>query len=241
MNNITIIIPAYNEQARIGETLRTYYQFFNKLKAEGKHDFKLLVVLNGCRDRTAQVVTDAINVLGNEIRMIELQESGKGLAIIVGFKDALAHSSDYIGFVDADMATEPRYFYELYKVMNGYDGVIASRYMPTSQVYPPRPWIKQWGRKLVYNPLVWLLFGLSYADVQCGAKLFKRFVIQSIIDELHEGQWAFDVELLYKVKKHGFTVIEIPTVWFDKEGSKLQVFKSGLHMLRSLFVLRKNC
>ena len=89
------------------------------------------------------------------------------------------------------------------------------------------------------NRLVGMLFGLRYADTQCGAKLFKRAVIKKIVDHMQEGQWAFDIELLYLAKKHGFAVIEIPTVWTDKEGSKLHTFKSGLKMLNSLFKLKK--
>ena len=239
MDKISIIIPAHNEQDRIGKTLRTYYQFFKALKGQELLDFEILVVLNGCSDNSADVVEEIIAVSDNEIRMIDLQEAGKGLAIIAGFKDALARKNDYIGFVDADMATEPPDFYELYEQIHEHDGVIASRYMPASKIDPPRPWIKEWGRKLIFNRLVGMLFGLRYADTQCGAKLFKRSVIKKIVDQMKEGQWAFDIELLYLAKKHGFDVIEIPTVWTDKAGSKLQTFKSGIKMLSSLFKLKK--
>ncbi len=239
MDRISIIIPAHNEQDRIGKTLRTYYQFFKALKEQELLDFELLVVLNGCSDGTAHVVEEIRAVSGNEIRLLDLQQAGKGLAIIAGFKDALKRDNNYIGFVDADMATEPPHFYELYEKMDEHDGVIASRYMPASQIDPPRPWIKEWGRKLIFNRLVGMLFGLRYADTQCGAKLFKRSVINNIVEHMQEGQWAFDIELLYLAKKHGFDVIEIPTVWTDKEGSKLQTFKSGIKMLNSLFKLKK--
>lgn len=239
MDKLTVIIPAHNEQNRIKDTLREYYRYFKTLKDQEIVDFEILVVLNGCRDNTAEVVKCIMKSSGDEIRMLDLKEAGKGLAIIAGFKDALEHSNDYIGFVDADMATEPQYFYELYLQMNDHDGVIASRYMPASEIYPPRPLVKEWGRKLVYNQIVRLLFGMRYADMQCGAKLFKRSVIESVVNDMSEGQWAFDVELLYLAKKHGFEVIEVPTVWNDKAGSKLQTFSSGLKMLRSLWKLRK--
>ncbi len=239
MDKISIIIPAHNEQDRIGKTLRTYYQFFKALKELELLDFEILVVLNGCSDNTADVVEEIIAVSSNEIHMIDLPEAGKGLAIIAGFQDALTRTNDYIGFADADMATEPPYFYELYEQMHGHDGVIASRYMPASQIDPPRPWIKEWGRKLIFNRLVGILFGLCYADTQCGAKLFRRSVIKKIVEHMQEDQWAFDIELLYLAKKHGFDVIEIPTVWTDKAGSKLHTFSSGLKMLSSLFKLRK--
>lgn len=239
MNKISIIIPAHNEEHRIGDTLREYYHYFKGLQDQEKIDFEILVVLNGCNDNTASVVQQIMVSCGSEIRILDLKEAGKGLAIIAGFKDALSRPNDYIGFVDADMATEPYYFYELYQEIDGHDGVIASRYMPASEIYPSRPLIKKWGRKLIYNQMVRLLFGLRYADAQCGAKLFKRGLIKTVVYQMSEGQWAFDVELLYLAKKHGFDVIEVPTVWTDKVGSKLQTFSSGIGMLRSLWKLKK--
>jgi glycosyltransferase involved in cell wall biosynthesis len=239
MDKISIIIPAHNEEHRIDDTLREYYHYFKGLQDQEKVDFEIVVVLNGCNDNTADVVKQIMTSSGNEIRLLDLTEAGKGLAIIAGFKDALSRPNDYIGFVDADMATEPYYFYELYEQISDHDGVIASRYMPASEIYPPRPLIKKWGRKLIYNQVVHLLFGLRYADAQCGAKLFKRSLIETVVDQMSEGQWAFDVELLYLAKKHGFDVVEVPTVWTDKAGSKLQTFSSGIGMLRSLWKLKK--
>jgi hypothetical protein len=117
------------------------------------------------------------------------------------------------------------------------DGIIASRYMPGAQVFPPRPAYKRWGSRLIYEPLVKLLFGLSYYDLQCGAKLFTRATIAKITSYLTIQQWAFDVELLYLCKKFGFTIREIPTVWTDQEDSKLTL-RAGLRMLKQLFSLR---
>lgn len=236
MNKIAIIIPAYNEADRIGKTLTTYAHFFTALKDQSLVDFEIIVVLNGCRDNTIDVVRDE-QKRHEEIRIIDLVQAGKGLAIIAGFKDALTRDNAYIGFVDADMATEPEYFYDLYTHMNGHDGVIASRYMAGSKIYPPRPWIKEWGRRLIYNNLVYALFGIRYIDTQCGAKLFKRELVAHIVDTMSEGQWAFDVELLYLAKRAGYTVIEIPTVWSDQAGSKLATYSAGIRMLRSLFKL----
>jgi hypothetical protein len=116
--------------------------------------------------------------------------------------------------------------------------MIASRYMPGAQVYPPRPRIKRWGSKLIYEPLVYLLFGLSYYDFQCGAKLFKRAVIERIVNDLTAAHWTFDIELLYLCKKYGFVIKEVPTIWYDQTDSKLNIRRSGLYMLTSVLNLR---
>jgi len=234
MQKVSIIIPAHNEQGRIGRTLDRYASYFNN---QNHCTVELLVVLNGCADNTLSVVQEAQKKYAM-IRSIDLSQAGKGLAIKAGFLDALERENDLIGFVDADMATEAQHFDELIKKIGDYDGVIASRYTKGAQVYPPRPFIKQWGRILFYNSFIKLLFGLWYADLQCGAKLFKRHVIEVIAPQLTITQWAFDVELLYLCKKNGFKIKEIPTVWHDQEDSKLRVMHSGLRMLGSVLKLR---
>ncbi len=233
---ISIIIPAYNEEERISNTLHTYHRFFDELKNKEILDVELVVVLNGCVDNTLGVVTEIQHQL-SDIYVINSVQPGKGLAIKLGFADALTRPNDWIGFVDADMATSPEEFYKLIINRNGYDGIIASRYMPGAQVYPPRPWIKRWGSKIFYESLVRLLFGISYYDFQCGAKVFKRQVIEKITPELTIKQWAFDVELLYLCKKHGFHVHEFPTIWYDQVGSKLRL-GAGFYMLGALIRLR---
>jgi glycosyltransferase involved in cell wall biosynthesis len=236
---VSIVVPAHNEENRIGAMLDRYGQYFTDLKKNQLLDFEVVVVLNACRDNTRMVVEKAQQNYP-EIRFLDLVPGGKGFAIAAGFSDALTRSNDLIGFVDADMATQPEYFYDLVKNIGNYDGIIASRYMKDSVVTPIRPWIKTWGRKIIYNGLVKLLFGMFYVDLQCGAKLFKRHVIETVAPHLTVKQWAFDVELLYLCKKNGFTVKEIPTVWHDQADSKLDIMAGGLPMLSALFRVRFN-
>ncbi len=231
---LSIVIPAYNEANRIERTLRTYHEYF-----AAKHmPFELVVVLNGCKDNTIGVVERVRKDLAtNTIVIIDLPQAGKGLAIKAGFADALTRNNDLIGFVDADMATKPEAYDDLIANIGDNDGIIASRYMPGAQISPPRPAYKRYGSRLVYDPLKWLLFGLSYYDTQCGAKLFKRATLETVNPQLTVAQWAFDAELLYLCKKAGYTVIEIPTVWEDQAESKLTL-KGGIRMISSLFQAR---
>lgn len=237
MNKLSIIIPAYNEAGRIGKTLETYHRFFADLKARNILDFEVVVVLNGCVDATLAVVTRAQAHMP-ELIIMNLSQAGKGLAIAAGFKNALTRPNEYIGFVDADMATRPEYFYDLVRVLPAYDGVIASRYMKGAHVTPPRPLIKRLGSIIFYQSLVRLLFGLWYKDLQCGAKVFKRHVIEVVAPHLTVRQWAFDVELLYLCKRNKFIIKEVPTTWHDQADSKLRIMRSGMRMLSSLFTVR---
>lgn len=232
------MIPAHNEEKRLGKTLETYGNFFqDKKNQQTISDYELLIVLNGCSDKTNIVASDYA-LVNAHVKVLDLVQAGKGFAIAQGFLNALERPNDLIGFVDADMATRPEYFFQLIENIQTHDGIIASRYMQGATVNPARPWIKRMGSKLVYENLAWLLFGIRYADFQCGAKIFKRSVIQTIVDKFTVKQWAFDVELLYLCKKHQAKIKEIPTVWHDQADSKLHLLKGGMRMLSSLVKLR---
>ncbi len=233
---LSIIIPAHNEESRIGKTLRAYHQFFVEKKQATELDFEFVIVLNGCTDNTIDVVKKAEKKLGNII-IIDLPQAGKGIAIKAGFADALNRKNDLIGFVDADMATSPQAFYDLVHNIAECDGIIASRYMPGARLFPPRPKYKRWGSKIVYEPLVRLLLGLNYYDLQCGAKLFKRHVIEKITSQLVIRHWATDVELLYLCRRYGFSIKEFPTVWYDQADSKMTI-RGGIRQLGAIVKLR---
>jgi len=235
---LSIIIPAHNEEYRIRRTLVTYHQFFSGIGSQDGIEFELPVVLNGCTDGTFMVVEKLAEQLEN-ILIIETDQAGKGLAVHTGFANALERANDLIGFVDADMATAPERFYDLVTAIKNHDGAIASRYAPDAVVVPPRPAIKRWGSRIFYEPLVRLLFDLRYHDLQCGAKLFKRHVIENVTPHMTINAWAFDVELLYLCKKYGYDIVEVPTTWHDQAGSKLSTLGSGLPMLWELVKLRK--
>ena len=232
---IALVVPAHNEEQRISNTLQAYAHFFTDKK---DINITYIVVLNGCTDNTIGVVSEQRFSIPTLV-ILDMPEAGKGRAIKAGFAYALAHDQvfDAIGFVDADGATAPAAYYDLISNLDTADGIIASRYMPGAYIEPERPLIKRWGSKLVYEPLVWLLLGLSYYDLQCGAKLFKRPVIARIITQLTIAQWAFDIELLYLCKRYGFTIKEVPTVWYDQAGSKLKIIRGGARMLSALFYI----
>lgn len=234
MKKIAVVVPAHNEENRIRGMIDAYIDFFNK---HPKYECTFVLVLNGCTDNTLEVVNSFESKA--LLKIIDMKEAGKGLAIKRGFEESLKLDAELIGFVDADMATKPLYFFELLEHMAEYDGIIGSRYMKDSKTYPPRPFIKEWGRRLFFQPLISFLFGLRFSDYQCGAKIFCRNVIEVITPELTVTQWAFDVELLYLCKLHGFHIREWPTTWHDQAGSKLKIMGPGTNMIRSLFEIKK--
>jgi len=232
---LSIVIPAYNEEKRIGNTLERYGEFFRELKKQNRiGDFELLIVLNGCTDNTIDVVKKFRKQF-QEIRYLNFERGGKGFALIEGFKDAIKRNSKLIGFVDADLASPPEAFYDLINKINGYSGIIASRGLKESRLK------MSFMRKLTnrgFNFVVRAFLFLPFSDSQCGCKLFKREAVAEVINDLGITRWAFDVDLLYKLKKKRFKIKEVPTVWEDKKGSKLDLIRVPLLMFLSIVRLR---
>jgi len=237
MNKISIIIPAYNEEKRIAETLEEYGKFFTNLKKTKELDSEILIVINNTQDRTEEIVRQYQKKY-KIIKYLNFKPGGKGLAIINGFKDALKDKKNiFIGFVDADLATRPEAFYDLVKNLNDFDGIIASRYVNGARVNPKQTWRRIFVSR-IFNFLIRTLFLMPYRDTQCGAKVFKRRAVEEIIEKLGITQWAFDVDLLYQARKKNLKIIEYPTIWADKEYSKINFMKAGPRMALAIIRTR---
>ncbi|MDO8563647.1 MAG: glycosyltransferase [Nanoarchaeota archaeon] len=235
-NSISIVIPAYNEEKRIGKTLEAYSRFFEKLRLKREINYEILIVINNTTDKTEEIVKKYSKINKN-IRYLNLIKGGKGYAIIEGFKDALKRKSNLIGFVDADMSTSPASFYDLIKNITQYDGIIGNRWASKSIISRKQSGLRRLASR-IFNFLVKSLFLMNYQDTQCGAKIFKREVIERIADKILITQWAFDVNLLYLCKKDNFKIREYPTTWEDKGDSKIRVVKASLKMFFGILRLR---
>ncbi len=235
---LSIIIPTHNEEKRIGKTLENYGRFFREKKSKKEiKDFEILVVINNTKDKTEEIVKKFLKKYP-EIRYLNLEQGGKGFAIIEGFKDALKRDNKIIGFVDADMSTSPEAFYDLVKNLNGYDGIIADRWHRNSIIMPKQSLFRRFISR-GYNLIVRVLFLFPFRDTQCGAKLFKRKVIEENQKKLITINWGFDVSLLYCLRKESNAKIKsIPTTWHDIVGSKINLKKTPIRMFASCIRLR---
>jgi len=229
-----LLIPAYNEERRIEPVLRDYAQFLGK-NYSGK--FRIVVVLNGCTDNTLGVV-QGVAAEFPAILALEFKEPiGKGGALIEGLK--LASFGDLIGYVDADGATPPRALLELVRHIGNADCVIGSRWLPDAIIHQSQTGNRQFASRVFHKIVQWL-FWLNIHDTQCGAKVIKREVVEKIHPFLLIADMAFDINLLVAVKYAGFRILEVPTEWTDKAGSKVtaSLFRSSLTMLLSVIRIR---
>ncbi|MAE49247.1 hypothetical protein CMI48_00295 [Candidatus Pacearchaeota archaeon] len=231
----SIIIPAYNEEKLIGKTLDEFMNHFNKLKL----NYELLIVINNTTDNTEKIVKQHQRK-NKRIRYLNLKPGGKGFALIQGFNDALKRNNDFIGFVDADLATRPEEFAKLIPPLEKEEAqaAIASRYIKGAKIVPAFT-LRRTLTSKVFNLLVRSFFLLPYRDTQCGAKLFTRAAVKDFISKLSITNWAMDVDILYKLNKHGYKIREVPNTWYDIEGQgRLKVTKAAPQMLFAIIQLR---
>jgi len=226
--SLLLLIPAYNEERRIEPVLRDYGRYFQE-HYQGK--FQLVVVLNGCKDNTLGVVRRVATDFP-AISALEFPEAiGKGGALIEGLK--LAPLADLIGYVDADGATPPHAFHDLVKHIGGVDCVIGSRWLPGAVLH-----VEQSGRRRFasrgFHLIVQALFWMNIRDTQCGAKVMRREAVEKVHSSLRIADMAFDINLLYSLKRAGYHTREVPTEWTDKIGSKVTLVGTSLVMFLSV-------
>ena len=236
MKKISIVIPARNEERRIEKTLSAYSDYFDDLERKGVIAYEIIVVINASKDKTEEITKD-FSLKNKKIRYLNLERGGKGHAIIEGFKDALKRKNDYIGFVDADLASPPKSFYFLIKNMKGYEAAIASRRLKNSFLSPKQTLI----RKITgigFNIFVRSVLHLKYKDTQCGCKVFREDALREITESITMSQWAFDIEILYLLKRKSFEIIELPTIWRSMDDSKVRIFRTTFQMFFSVLQMR---
>jgi hypothetical protein len=223
--SLEIIMPAHNEQHRIDDTLRAYRE------ALTGDDVTLTVAMDDCTDGTADIVARHAGA-DRRVRGVEYPRLGKGGVLTEAFR---ASSADRVGFVDADCATPPLEMQVLSDTIDqtGADIAIASRWHPSSLV--PRP--RSRGRRMASAGFAFAvrhLFHLPFLDTQCGAKLLTRAAARRIVPLLSSRDFVFDVDLLITARALGLRVAEAPTVWVDRDGSRVQVGHDTVRMAASL-------
>jgi glycosyltransferase involved in cell wall biosynthesis len=232
--SLSLLIPAYNEEQRIEPVLREFATYFRD-HYPGK--FQLVVVLNGCRDRTLDVV-QRVAAESPGISYFDFPEPiGKGGALIEGLK--LAPQADVIGYVDADGASPPRAFHDLVRLIGQADCVIGSRWLSGAVLHQAQTRLRRFTSRC-FHAVVEVLFWMHIQDTQCPCKVMRRAAVEKILPSLRLADLAFDVNLLVSLKRAGATILEVPTEWTDKIGSKVtsSLFRSSLTMFLSVVRLR---
>jgi dolichyl-phosphate beta-glucosyltransferase len=229
--HLSLIIPAYNEEQRLQESLPAVLEYLERQP----YTWELIVVDDGSRDRTAEVVQKLaagrpnVRVLRNE------PNRGKGYSIRRGMLEA---QGAYRLFSDADFSTPISEVEKYWKVIDeGYDVVIGSRGLAESElVVRQNPLRESMGR--VFNFLVQMLLIPGIRDTQCGFKMFSARAAQSVFPRQTLDGFSFDVEILYLAMQSGFRVKEVPIRWFNSPATKVSPLRDSAKMFVDLLKLR---
>ncbi len=232
---LSLLIPAYNEAARLGATLG---QVLAYLHAQ-PYASELIVVNDGSTDDTAAVAQAYFASHTGRVATRVLSYApnrGKGYAVRQGL---LAARGAVALFSDADLSTPIEEVPALLEpILAGEcDIVFGSRALDDQLIGQHQPWLREQSGRF-FNRMVRLATGMPYADTQCGFKAFRLAVCIPIIEGAQLDRFGFDVELLYLAYQAGLRLREQPVRWNDAAGSKVGVI-SGLHGFRELWALRQ--
>ena len=231
--SFSIVIPCFNEEGRISETLRVTIEYL----ATNAPESELIVVNDGSTDGTGAIARKILSETNIATRLLEnFPNRGKGSAV----RSGLLAAREPIGlFSDADLSTPIEETPKLIEpIANGeVDIAFGSRALDRSLIGVHQPWRREQGGR-VFNLLVRVATGLPFWDTQCGFKAFRLDVCHPILEASRVNGFAFDVELLYLANRAGLRIREIPVRWNHAEGSKVNFFRDSLRMLREVIALR---
>lgn len=234
--SLSIVIPAFDESARIGDSLQKILTYLQKESPSTE----LIVVDDGSRDDTAQVAENVFAgfpAIATKVVRYE-QNRGKGFAVRTGLLEA---AGDIALFSDADLSTPITELTKLIEpIRRGeFDVTFGSRALDRSLIGTHQPWRREQGGK-VFNLIVRMLTGLPFWDTQCGFKAFNMQKFRPLVPLLKIDRFGFDVEFLYAAHLNDLKLKEIPVRWNDDVRTKVSVMRDSLRMFNEVRQIRQN-
>jgi dolichyl-phosphate beta-glucosyltransferase len=225
----SFIIPAYNEENRLPQTIAKLKAFIEKHDIQ--HD--VIIVDDGSSDQTA-----AVDTSGLSSRILRYEENrGKGYAVRHGIEHA---RGDFVLFMDADGATPIAEFEQFISIIREAPEtkiIIGSRALASTTKRVMTTWHRKFiGR--IFNSIVNFMIVPGIRDTQCGFKLFSRDVAKYLFSKATSDGFSFDVEILFLARKAGYKIVEIPINWSDVPGSKVDLFRDPIRMFSDIISFR---
>ena len=221
---ISLIIPAYNEEKQILNTLISVIEYME----ETPKSYEIIVVDDGSRDKTAEMVKS----LEPYIKLISYRENrGKGYAVAEGVKAA---KGEYIFFTDADLSYSPDYITAGEKLLLGGAELVVGRRDNKRSGYPVlRRQISKAYKRAVHH-----ILPLEIEDCQCGFKGFRNSAAKRLFGDLKTKGFSFDTEILCRAQMYDMEIAEMPVIFQHKKDSKVS-FSGGLKMVKDLYKIRR--
>ena len=230
---LSIVIPAYNESARIEDALERVMSCV----AQRGWDAEVVVVDDGSKDNTAEIVHRWMEQHPRLHLVHNPGNKGKGYSVRNGLLQA---AGDIVMFTDADLSAPMEEAERLIAAIeDGVDVAIGSRWMDRTRQTIHQPLYRQFfGR--CFNWITRMVMGLPFKDTQCGFKAFKRSAAQVIFRLQTIERWGFDPEILFIARKLKYVVREVPVTWGHDERSRISYLKDGMKMLEDMARIRAN-
>jgi len=234
IRSISIVIPAYNEQSRLPDTVRRIEQY---LDSAGWEFHEIVIVDDGSTDNTVAVAEEFARANPNIRVLRNPVNRGKGYSVRRGMLDARA---EWRLLTDADLSAPIEELDKLYKAVmeRGAAIAIGSRALDRSLIGVHQPGFRETAGRM-FNAVMRLATGLKIADTQCGFKLFRADITQDVFSRQRLERFGFDVEVLYIAHRRGLEILEVPVRWNHMEGSKVGML-TGLRAFGELAEVRMN-
>ena len=227
---LSLIIPAYNEEKLIRGTISKFKSFLDK---KG-YSWEIIVADDGSRDKTSQIVKSFRNP---KVKLVAHgKNQGKGAALKAGF---LTAQGEYQIFSDADLSVPIETLEPFLQKLKDFDVVIASRRVKGAEIKVHQPWLREnMGR--VFTALTQILTGSSVVDFTCGFKGFTKEAAKQIFGRALISRWAYDAEIVFLAEKKGFRIAQHPVSWVNRKDTRVRLNRVVLESLRDLFAIRVN-
>jgi dolichyl-phosphate beta-glucosyltransferase len=229
---LTIIIPAYNEELRLPPTLEKIAAYVHA----ANHTTEVIVVDDGSKDKTISVAESFKGMIPSLRVVSNGQNRGKGYSVRHGMQEA---RGEVVLFTDADLSAPIDEVEKLLPAMKDHEVAIGSRAVDRSLITVHESPFREFAG-IIFNKIVRAILWLPFVDTQCGFKAFRREPCKIIFEQQTIERFGFDPELLYLARHHGLRSIEIPVVWGHSDATKVSMMRDSIQMFVDVFVIRWN-
>ena len=229
---LSIVIPAYNEERRLPQTLRRVREYLSTRPASAE----VIVVDDGSSDRSAAVVEEWRSKFAGLRLLSNGRNRGKGYSVRHGMLEARGR---IVLFTDADLSAPIEEADKLLAALGDYEVAIGSRGVDPSLIEVHQSPLRELAGK-VFNAVVRAVTGLDFTDTQCGFKAFVREHARIVFEQQRIERFGFDPEILFLAKRHGLRAIEIPVRWAHDPQTKVNMIRDSLRMFGEVLAIRWN-
>lgn len=226
-----LVIPAYNEEEALLNTIPRLYHFLDK--SQLRESVVVIIAENGSEDRTREVMHN-IQQQYPHIQLLSITGRGRGNALRTAWNSV--HDVDVVGYMDADLSTGLEVLPKCLEALYTADVAIGSRLHPQAHIQ------RSWQREILsrgYNALLRWFFRTSIQDAQCGCKFFRKPVIDQLVPQVENNNWFFDTELLLLAEAHDYRITQLPVQWIERKNGRVRVFMTCIENIRGMWRMKR--